>query len=153
MLVYKTLAEASTSCSAGIRTATTAAATCAVEIRTGANRVSVREIWTLNTSGTPGNLGLGRPQARGITPSTTAPFLAQDPDDEAPLSVLATAWATQPTVPVDFLRRIYTLNGNGSGVWWTFGPRELIVEANASLVLWNIAINVVQEVVVVLEED
>lgn len=116
---------------------TTAAATS--ELRTAASpRVAVREVGITLNAATATTIGLGRPAAIGITPTSPVTLLAQDPADSAATSTHALAWGTGPTVPANFFRRVALPATIGAGIIWTFGPRELVIAVSAAMVLWNI---------------
>lgn len=152
MLLYKTAAEPTVLCGAAVRPTVNGVDTATAEIRTGAKPAWLREIAVLATNTSNISYGLGRPAARGITPTTQVTFLAQDPDEPTPLSTLATAWTTPPTVPVDFLRRWRNISFLGGGIVLTFGPREFAIPPNSSLVFWNVIANVVPDLSVTIEE-
>lgn len=121
-----------------LTTNVTTAAACA-ELRTSStDRVQVREIGITLNAATLTTIGLGRPAAIGVTPTSPVTLLQQDPADAAATSTHALAWGTGPTVPTNFLRRAAFPATIGAGIIWTFGPRELIIAVSASLVLWNI---------------
>lgn len=110
------------------------------EIRTGTVQAAIREIWMLNDGTSGSRQGIGRPAAMGVTPSGPVTFLPCDPDDQAPQTVVAKGWTTPPTSPVNFLRQWSPIVGltKGDGIVLTFGPRELVIPANSSLVVWNL---------------
>lgn len=94
------------------------------------------EISIIQATGTAQSLGLGRPQAQGVTPVNVL-FQRDDPGDPASVVNASLSWATSPTVPLIFHRRWNSAATIGVGIVWTF-PRGLIVAASASLVVWNI---------------
>lgn len=107
------------------------------ELRTAATgRAKVLEISIIQATGTAQSLGLGRPQAQGVTPVNVL-FQRDDPGDPASVVNASLSWATSPTVPLIFHRRWNSAATIGVGIVWTF-PRGLIVAASASLVVWNI---------------
>jgi hypothetical protein len=89
---------------------------------------------------TASTYGLGRP-ANDATPpvqtSTTA-VLAENPADPTGQTLTALTWSTAPTVPTNFLRRVYLPNVIGAGIVWTF-PRGITMAASRGLVNWNLA--------------
>jgi len=132
--------------SLGVRTIDGTDAAAAWEIRTGATpgRVKVHEIGFFLAAATASIVGLGRPAAVGITPTTPVDFLPEDPNDVLASGIVqsALAWGTGPTVPTAFIRRIALPATIGTGVIWTF-PEGLIIPVSSSLVLWNLASNAV----------
>ena len=128
--------------SLGVRTSAVTAGTASWEIRTGATpgRVKVHEIGFFLAAGTASTIGLGRPAAIGLTPTSPVDFLPEDPNDVLASGVIQSslAWATPPTVPAAFLRRVSLPATIGTGVIWTF-PEGLIIPVSYGLVLWNIA--------------
>lgn len=139
------------------RTTVTTNAAAAWELRAAAgNRPKVLEIGITLAAATASVYGLGRPQAIGITPTT--PKTLQDEGDGAGATALtqtAVAWATGPTVPSEFLRRVSLKAELGAGVIWTW-PRGLAIPVSASvgsIVLWNLQANsAATEIWVVVDE-
>lgn len=128
--------------SLGIRTSDGTVAAPAWEIRAGATpgRVKLLEIGIFLVAATASVIGLGRPAAIGVTPTSPVDFLPEDPNDVLASGVLqsAVAWGTPPTAPAEFLRRISLPATIGTGVIWTF-PKGITIPVSDSLVLWNIA--------------
>lgn len=120
------------------------------ELRTAANRCRVLEIGITSFTATVQDVGLGIPQARGITPVNVL-FQAEDFAEIASVSNASLSWATSPTVPLQFFRRWSAPATIGAGIVWTF-PRGLTVPINASLVLWNTVTAVACAVWCVIEE-
>jgi len=139
--------------SLAVRTSSGVDATAGWEIRTGATpgRVKVLEIGLFLAAATASIIGLGRPAAIGITPTTPVDFLQEDPNDVLASGVVqsALAWATPPTVPVAFLRRIALPATIGTGVIWTFD--DLVIPVSFSIVLWNLGTNSVLDCYAVVE--
>jgi hypothetical protein len=63
----------------------------------------------------------------------------------------ALAWATPPTVPANFFKRIAFPATIGVGVIWTF-PRGITIPVSNSLVYWNLATNGVIDANIEVEE-
>jgi len=116
---------------------------------TGRPRLLEMGIW-LNAA-TQTVLGLGRPQAKGGTPTTPINLQAEDPNDPASATTTALAWSVQPTIPLQFFRRMNIAAAIGAGCILTF-PRGLGIAANVSLVLWNLTAVSVYDVHVVVDE-
>lgn len=130
--------------SLGVRTVDGTAAKAAWEIRTAATpgRAKVLEIGFFLVAATASQIGLGRPQAIGITPTSPVNFLPEDPNDVIASGVVQSslAWGTGPTVPTAYLRRISLPATIGTGIVWTF-PRGITIPVSSSLILWNVGTN------------
>jgi hypothetical protein len=115
------------------------AANAALELRTAATDRArlLQMIVTLNAA-TASIFGVGRPAAIGITPTSPITWLPYDPADPAGTAQTALAWATGPTVPVNFFIRINLPATIGVGSVLTF-PTGLTIAISSALVLWNIA--------------
>ena len=140
--------------SLGVRTTNATDAECAWEIITGATpgRVRLVELGIFLAEATATTIGLGRPQAVGITPTTPVDFLPEDPNDVLASGVAqsALAWGTKPTIPVSFIRRIALPAVIGTGVIWTF-PEGVVIPVSSSIILWNLATNSVLDAYAVVE--
>ena len=121
------------------RTIVTSAGAATWEIRTTATvRSQLLEIGFSQVTAVAATMGIGRPQAIGITPTAPVTFLPEDPGEPAGNTNACVAWGTAPTVPLQFFRRVTCPATIGAGVIWTF-PRGLFVAVSFSLVLWVIA--------------
>jgi hypothetical protein len=121
-----------------------------IEWRTPATvRAKVLEISFIQLTALASQIGVGRPQAIGLTPVNVL-FQKDDPGDPASVMNGSLSWATSPTVPLIYHRR---WNGTlaSVGVVWTF-PRGLVIPISFSLVIWNIATTVASDVNCVLDE-
>jgi len=138
----------------GVRTTNGTDAEPAWEIRTGATpgRARLLEIGVFLAASTTTTIGLGRPQAIGVTPTSPVDFLPEDSDDVIASGVIqsALAWGTDPTIPSAFLRRIALPGTIGTGVIWTF-PEGLVIPVSSSIVLWNLDTNSVIDAYAVLD--
>lgn len=130
----------------------TTTTTANVEYRTPATgRVKLLEFSYINaTTATGQSIGLGRPQAIGVTPVNVL-FQRDDPGDPASNTNGSLSWATSPTVPLIFHRRWSGTNVVGVGVVWTF-PRGLVIPISSSLVCWNITTTVAADINAVIDE-
>jgi len=137
----------------GVRTSSGVNAEPSWEIRTGATpgRARLLEIGIFLAAATASTIGLGRPQAIGLTPTSPVNFLPEDPNDVIADGVIqsALAWATGPTIPTAFLRRISLPATVGTGVIWTF-PTGIVIPVSSSIILWNLATNAVVDAYAVL---
>ena len=140
--------------SLAVRTTGVADATAAWEIRTGATpgRARLIELGLFLSAATASIVGLGRPAAIGITPTTPVDFLLEDPNDVLATGVIqsALAWATPPTVPAAFLRRIALPATIGTGVIWTF-PEGIVIPVSYGIVIWNLGLNSALDAYAILE--
>lgn len=129
--------------SLGVLTTGTASGAAAWEIRCGASaRVRIMELGIFLNAATASIIGLGRPAAIGVTPTSPIDFPMEDPADIAVSGECqsALAWGTSPTSPTIFYRRIAFPATVGVGVIWTW-PKGLVIPASGSLVLWNLQLN------------
>ena len=134
------------------RTSNVTIANANLEIRAGAtNRPRLMEMGIWLNAATQSPIGLGRPQAIGITPTSPVTVLAEDPAESTGLTQTALAWSTGPTVPLQFFRRVNIAAAIGAGVVLTF-PRGIVIAAAGSLVNWNIAATSVNDVHIVVDE-
>ncbi len=140
--------------SLGVRTSDGTSGAAAWEIITGATpgRARVIELGFFLVAATATTIGLGRPAAVGITPTTPVDFLPEDPNDVVASGVVqsAVAWGTGPTIPTAFFRRIALPATIGTGVIWTF-PEGLVIPVSSSLILWNLASNSVLDAYAVID--
>lgn len=112
----------------------------------------VKEVSVYLAAATASNYGLGRPAAKGITPTTPVSFLADGGiDSTAFKGSTAIAWGTGPTLPAQFFRRVGFPAVITSFVSWVF-EKGLFIPAGGTLVLWNLAANGVVDVTVVVDE-
>ena len=139
----------------GVTTTSGTSATPGWEIRTGATPglFKLRELGFTLVAATASKIGLGRPAAIGVTPTTPVDFQLRNPNDVLASGALqsALAWATPPTIPAQFFRVQGFPATIGSGVIWEFGPEEIVIPISSSLVLWNMAANSVLNAYAVVE--
>ena len=118
-------------------TTATGTGVAALELRTSStDRVRLEEIGLSLNAATASTFGIGRPQAIGVTPTSPITWLAQDPGSPAGTAQTALAWATGPTVPVNFFRRWNLPATIGAGFILFFD--NLWVGVSSSIVLWNL---------------
>lgn len=136
------------------RTSDGTIAAAALEIIAGLKDCSVVSVEVSLVAATATVLGLGRPAAKGISPTTPVSVLCdQGGVVSASSSGIATAiaWGTGPTVPAQFFRRVSLPATIGAAFAWTFG-QGLWIPTGGTLVLWNISAASVLDVTVVVEE-
>lgn len=137
--------------SLALRTTNLTIAQACVEYRTPATvRPKVLEIAIVQATATAQSLGLGRPQAIGVTPVPVL-FQRDEPNDPASVMNASLSWATSPTVPLIFHRRWNSAATIGVGIVWTF-PRGLVIPISSALVVWNITAAVANDISCVLDE-
>ncbi len=138
--------------SLALRTTTFTTTTSACwELRTAAaGRPRMLELSFIQATATAQSIGLGRPQAIGITPVNVL-FQADDPGDPASAQNASLSWGTSPTVPLIYMRRWNSAATIGVGIVWTF-PRGLVIPVSSSLVIWNITTTVASDVNCALDE-
>jgi hypothetical protein len=140
--------------SIGRRTSSGTASAAALEIVAPTGKpCKVIRVEVYLVAATASIFGLGRPAAKGITPTSPVNSLSEVNGNELGgiLTQTAVAWGTGPTVPVNFFRRVGLPATIGVGVVWDFDG-GLWIPANASLVLWNIGTNSLADVNVVADE-
>jgi hypothetical protein len=120
------------------RTGITTTTAASLEVRAAAaNRPRLLEMGIWLNAATQSPIGIGRPQAIGITPTSPQTVLGEDAADTG-LTQTALAWGTAPTVPLNFFRRLNIAAAIGAGVLLTF-PRGIVIPTSGALVNWNIA--------------
>lgn len=139
----------------GVRTSNVTSGAAALEIiGSTSQRVRIYEIGIFLATAVATVLGLGRPAAQGVTPTSPVVLLPEDFSDAAALTKIALAWATSPTAPTNYLRR-FSGSAIGQGVIWTF-PKGIVLDkvagANNSLVLFNITGGAALDAYIVGEE-
>jgi hypothetical protein len=137
-----------------VLTTGTASGAAAWEIRTSANvRARIMEIGVFLNAATASLIGLGRPAAIGVTPTSPVDFLPEDSADPTVASQVqsALAWTTGPTAPTQFLRRVGLAAAIGSGVIWTW-QNGLVIPVSSSVVLWNLQLNSALQAYAVIDE-
>lgn len=139
--------------SLALRTTTfTATTTANVEYRTAAaGRCKILEFSFISQgTATAQSIGLGRPQAIGVTPVNVL-FQRDEVADPASVTNGSLSWATSPTVPLIMHRKWSCAATVGVGVVWSF-PRGLTIPISSSIVCWNVATTVAADVNCVVDE-
>lgn len=138
--------------SVAIRTTNVTISNAAAEIRTtAAVKARMLELSIIQSAATAQSLGLGRPAAIGVTPSTTATYQRDDSADPACVTVLASAWTTSPTAPTTYHRRWNSAATVGVGIVWTF-PRGIIIPVSSAVVVFNITAGAAVDLNSVIDE-
>lgn len=150
--------------SRGDRTSNITTANACYEIIAGAAGAEILELGIFAATANATIIGIGRPAAIGITPTTPLLVQANIVGDPAGITSTAMAWGTGPTVPAHFLRRIGLPATIGAGYTVLFthlmsrqvvpaGSSRLIIPPNGSIVLWNILGGATLDVHVVVSEN
>lgn len=137
-----------------LRTTGTGSGAAAAEIIAGANTAyRMLEFGLTISAATASVFGLGSPAVKGTTPGTSALALAEDSGNTtAGNTQVALSWATGPTVPANYLRRVALPATIGSGIVWTF-PRGRVTLKAVTDVLFNpLAVTSPADVWVVVDE-
>lgn len=106
---------------------------------TAGKDMRIWEVGVYQESGTAAAtaVGLGRPAAISLTPTTIVPQ-TEDTSAAAAVCTGQVAASTKPTAPALFLRRFGIPATLGAGIIWTF-PQGLVVPSGPSeLVVWQI---------------
>lgn len=131
--------------SIGVRTSNLTITQAQAEWRTtAAVRAALLELSIIQATATAQSIGIGRPQAQGVTPGTISTPVRDEPGAPVAVTTMNLSWATSPTVPLVFHRRWNSAATIGVGVVWTF-PRGLIIPVSASLVVWNITAGIASD--------
>jgi len=138
--------------SIGRRTSDGTTGAAALELIAGARGCFVREVSISLAAATASTFGLGRPAAKGITPTTPAANQLEGTGLGTSSVTTALAWGTGPTVPASFFRRIGFPAVIGSSITWLFSE-GIFVKPLATLVVWNLASNGVADVTIVVDEQ
>jgi hypothetical protein len=139
--------------SLSVRTSGATLGSPALEIIAGASKgFYLREMQLSLNAATASVYALGRPAAKGVLPTTPVNFLCEESKDASPLQAsVALAWTTTaPTAPTAFYKRISQPATIGDLATWYFD--KLFVPAGFTIVLWNITVNSVADVNMVIDE-
>jgi hypothetical protein len=130
---------------------TTAAAN--FEIRTtSTDRAFIKQIKVTLVTAAATVLGIGRPAAIGVTPTSPKTVLPYDSAGPAGTATTAVAWGTGPTVPANYFERVSFPATIGAGFVWEFREPGLMIPVSSSLIIWNILGGATLDVSVLLDE-
>lgn len=132
------------------RTSDGSTGTAAFELIAGSRGTTLREMLVILAAATASTYGLGRPAAKGITPTAPVTVLSNSGHDVIGAST-ALAWGTGPTIPAQFFRRVSFPTTISSSILWTFSG-GLFIPIGGTLVLWNLAANGVVDVSIEVDE-
>jgi len=125
----------------GVRTSNVTSAQSLFEIIAGAMGCRLRGINITLATAVTGAFGVGRPAAKGITPTTPITFPTVDGVGDPSLSKIALAWGTSPTAPSPYYRRVSmpaTIGAMADLVFTVVGRGGIWIPAGGTLVLHNI---------------
>lgn len=124
----------------------------ALEIIAGATKgFWLRQIDITLAAATASVYQIGRPTAKGITPTTPVLLMPEESADPTTCQVAtALAWATPPTIPAQFYQSVALPAAIGAQAVFNFD--RLWVPPLASIVLWNGAANGAIYVNITLDE-
>lgn len=114
----------------------------------------VREIGITLAAATASVIGLGFPQAIGVTPTSPVDFIPANIGVTLPTNAVrsALAWGTEPTIPAAFIKRVSFPGTIGTGIIWTFeGSEGIVITPSQTVVLWNLDTNAVIDAYAVVE--
>jgi hypothetical protein len=138
--------------SVGVRSTDVTINQAVCEIFTNANVVcKIMEIGICQVAAAAVSYGIGRPAAQGVTPGTLSYFQAeQTTTDPTSKTQIALSWATSPTAPTVYMRRVNTTIASAGAVI-TF-PKGLLMPINSSVVIFNITAGSAADIWVVIDE-
>lgn len=132
-----------------IRTSATLTGSAAVElIASPARPIRVIEVGIAIVNATASTFALGRPAAKGITPTSPVSLLPYSNGDVINTSgKLAVAWGTDPTIPAAYFRQCSLPATAGSERIWKFDSMiftqeqtgGILIPASGSLILWTLS--------------
>jgi hypothetical protein len=132
--------------SLGVRTTNFTINQACFEMRSAATtRPRLLELSMIQATATAMSLGVGRPAAIGVTPTSPVTMLRDEVADPVGTTQIALAWATSPTAPVAYHRRYNTAATIGVGMIFT-SPRGFVVPISSSWVIFNITASVAMDV-------
>lgn len=141
------------------RTIVTAAGGATWEIIAPASGSKIRllELTLTQVTAVAGTYGIGKPAAKGITPTTPVAFPCDRAGGADAVTAGAVAWGTGPTVPAAFRGRYTCPAAIGAGFDLKFGDvgRENGIEISPgeSFVVWVLATAPVCDVTALIEEQ
>lgn len=138
--------------SLGVRTSNGTTGQACYELIAGLKPIYVEEIEIILGAATASQFGLGRPAAKGITPTSPVALLCDDGSGQEALAKVAVAWGTGPTIPAKFFRRTHLAAAIGATQKWTFS-HGLFVPAGGTLILWNLSATSVADVNVIATQN
>lgn len=121
----------------GVRTSNVTNSNAAVEILAGIKGARLLSCYVTTVTAVAGVLGIGRPAAAGVTPTTPLTFPTVEGVGDASLARTALAWGTSPTDPTIFYSRTSLSATIGSAANIVF-PYGIWIPASTTLVLQNI---------------
>jgi len=133
--------------STGVRTTNGTTTQACLEIIAGAS-IGFRLVGIFGISlaaATASSFGLGRPAAKGVTPTTPLTLAGNDKGLDSKATT-ALAWGTSPTAPAKFYHRTNFTNVVGSDQAWPLSVGGIWVPPNETIVVWNITATGVSDI-------
>jgi hypothetical protein len=122
----------------------------ALELIAGAKGCRVFSIAIALASAAATVLGIGRPAAAGITPTSPQAFVNED-NGEVTASTTALAWGTPPTAPAKFLERWSSTGALGANFTFSW-PKGLWLPNGQTLTVHNILGGALLDITTEIEE-
>jgi len=132
--------------SLGVRTTNVTTGNACLEIiNDGTSTVKLLELTITMAATTASTFGIGRPAAKGITP--TSPVVLAPEDSSVPDSLVkaALAWGTGPTIPAKFFKRTSLPATVGAGRVIAF-PKGISIPVGGTLIIWNLSATGVSDI-------
>ncbi len=136
-----------------VRTTASLSTSAAVEVIAGTNNAfRLLELGFTIPAATAAVFGYGKPALIGVTPGTLSTVQGEDAGNTTVGNTqVALSWATAPTSPTNFLRRVSLAAAIGAGTILTF-PRGRSVLKTATDTLYNIVTGPFADVWIVVDE-
>lgn len=118
-------------------------------------KIKLLELSVKQVTAVAGIYGIGKPQAKGVTPTSPVVFVADRQNSDAAVTAGAVAWGTPPTVPAKFLYRSACPNTIGAGFDLNFdddNEEGIDILAGESLVVWILATAPVLDITALIKE-
>lgn len=124
-----------------VRTSNVTTGQAIFEIIAGNKGCRVRGVNITLATAVTGVFGVGRPAAKGVTPTTPVNLLQMEGNGDVSLTAVALAWGTSPTAPAQFFHRMSvpaTIGAIRDLPVSLASPAGIFVPAGSTLVLFNI---------------
>lgn len=121
-------------------------------INQGTVEAFIKKITCTLVAATATSIGVGRPAAAGVTPTSPVALLAENGVDTT-LVKTAVAWGTQPTQPTNFLRIGAAPATIGAQIEFVFDGQGVRLAPAQTLVIWNITASSQLNIAVVAEQN
>ena len=132
-----------------VRTTGTASGSAALEIIAGATSIIVVSIEIFTSAATASQFGIGRPNAKGVNPTSPVTFLSQVDGTTTSQATIALAWGTGPTLPPKFAHKGVVPAAIGGRLFFSVSQP---LATGSTIVLWNLALNSACDANIVISE-